>query len=268
MAVDDLAGRRVDAPRGAVLSRGPVRRTEFGAGPDRDPRELSRRLDELARLEINYDRADRPVDRDDPRWHVDDGRAVIGRERPGPPEPDGPWERAGRIVRDYGFTDHRRLRGAYRASAPLLGRDMLLEGRFALLRFHLGVRVTEIVDTERDGHRVWGWTYETLRGHLEQGRLTYEVDKDMATGEVTFWIRAFSRRAPVLNPIYRLGFSLFGRGVQLDFYHSAAQRMRELVAGAPSGPRPDVDADVVVAPQNSPPSRADRWAVHVYQPGA
>ena len=266
MAVDDLAGRRVDATRGALLSRPPVRRTEFGAGPDRDPAELADRLDELAGLRINYDRADGPVSAEDPGWHVDDGRAVIGHERPGPPEPDGPWERAGCIVRDYGFTDHRRLRGAYRASAPLLGRDMLLEGRFAILRFHLGVRVTDVVDTERDGHRIWGWSYETLTGHLEQGLLTYEVDKDMTSGVVTFRIRAFSRRAPVPNPLYRLGFALFGRAVQLGFYHSAGRRVRALVAREPPGPEPDVDTGVVVAP-DSPRRRSDRWAVHVYQPG-
>jgi uncharacterized protein (UPF0548 family) len=243
-----------------------ARRTEVGPGPDRDPAELEALLDELAGLPVNYDPADGPVSRDDPRWHVDDGRAVIGQERPGPPEPDGPWERAGSIVRDYGFTDHRRLRGAYRASAPLLGRDMLLEGRFVILRFHLGVRVTDIVDTERDGHRVWGWTYETLAGHLEQGRLTYEVDKDLTTGEVTFWIRAFSRRSRVPNPFYRLGFALFGRAVQLGFYHSAGRRVRELVRSEPPGPEPG--ADVVVAPRDSPHHWWDRWAVHVYRPGA
>ncbi len=228
--------------------------------------ELAHRLEELARLPVNYDPADGPVGRDDPRWHVDDGYAVIGHECPGPPEPDGLWARAGSIVRDYGFTDHRRLRGAYRASAPLLGRDMLLEGRFAVLRFHLGVRVTDLVDTERDGHRVWGWSYETLAGHLEQGRLTYLVDKDMASGEVTFWIRAFSRRAPVPNPFYRFGFALFGRAVQLGFYHSAGQRIRELVAN--EWPRPGPGDDVVVAPRDSPGPWWDRWAVHVYQPGA
>jgi uncharacterized protein (UPF0548 family) len=266
VAVDDLADRRVDAARGAVLSREPGRRTEIGPGPDRDPADLARRIDELAALPVNYDPADGPVSRDDRRWHVDDGRAVIGQEGPGPPEPDGPWERAGSIVRDYGFTDHRRLRGAYRPSAPLLGRDMLLEGRFAVMRFHLGVRVTDIVDTERDGHRVWGWSYETLSGHLEQGRLTYEVDKDLASGEVTFWIRAFSRRARVPNPFYRLGFALFGRAVQLGFYHSAGQRVRELVGSEPPGPEPG--ADVVVAPRHCPEHWWDRWAVHVYQPGA
>ena len=201
------------------------------------------------------------------RWHVDDGYAVIGHERPGPPEPDGPWERAGTIVRDYGFTDHRRLRGAYRASAPLLGRDMLLEGRFTIMRFHLGVRVTDIVDIERDGHRIWGWSYETLSGHLEQGRLTYEVDKDLASGEVTFWIRAFSRRAPGAEPV-------LPARVRLVRTRRAA---RLLPFGGATGPRARGDraarAGAGQPTSSSPRGTArehwwDRWAVHVYQPGA
>ncbi|MEQ3554352.1 DUF1990 family protein [Pseudonocardia nematodicida] len=206
------------------------------------------------------------------RWHVDHGRALVGTERPGPPEAGGDWERACAVLRDYQFTDHHRLRGIFRPGDPLLGRDMLLEGRFGPLRFHLGVRVTATVDDERDGTRVWGWTYETLQGHLEQGRLTYEVVKDLTTGEVEFVIRAFSRPARIPHPLYRLGFGLFGRPVQLEFYHRAGQRVRDLLADARSGrplPEPVPDADgVAVAPENSPPHPADVIALLVRHPGA
>jgi hypothetical protein len=53
---------------------------------------------------------------------------------------------------------------------------MLLEARFFGLRFYVGVRVTGVIDEERatgDGPaQVWGWCYQTLEGHLEQGRLS------------------------------------------------------------------------------------------------
>ncbi|RZT85030.1 uncharacterized protein DUF1990 [Pseudonocardia sediminis] len=233
-------------------------------------------LDALKHRSINFDHADSPTDDDHGDWHVDLGVAAVGTEAPGPPEPDGVWETACRIVRDYQFTDHGRLRGIFRPSDELMGRDMLLQGRFAMMRFYLGVRVTDIVDTEQDGHRVWGWTYETLEGHLEQGRLTYEVDKDLATGDVVFRIRAFSRRSPVPNPFYRFGFTIFGRAVQLEFYHHAGQRIRDLVAAHRRGepvPRPTEEADgegdgVVVAPHDSPTPWSDRVAIHVRHPGA
>lgn len=193
-------------------------------------------------------------------------------EQPGPPEPGGVWELACEILRGYQFTDHRRLRGVFRPADPLLGRDMLLEGRFGPLRFHLGVRVTGVEDTERDGYRIWGWTYETLHGHLEQGRLSYEVTKHLTTGEVEFVIRAFSRPARIPHPLYRLGFGMFGRPVQLEFYHRAGRRTRDLVAAARTGhplPRPEAGPDgVTVAPQGSEDDPADRFALLVRHPGA
>lgn len=222
---------------------------------------------------MNFDDADAPVRAGDAGWHVDHGRAVVGTEPPGEPVPDGDWERACTVLRDYQFTDHRRLRGFFRPAETLLGRDMLLEGRFGPLRFHLGVRVTGVVDEVRDdGTRVWGWTYDTLRGHLERGRLTYEVVKDLATGEVEFVIRAFSRPARIPNPLYRLGFALFGRGVQVQFYHRAGQRVRDLLGAARGGrplpdPVPGPDG-IAVAPQGCPRHWTDIVAVLVRHPGA
>lgn len=45
---------------------------------------------------------------------------------------------------------------------------MLLEGRFWILRFYLGVRVIGVIDETRETahgpERVWGWCYQTLQG--------------------------------------------------------------------------------------------------------
>ncbi|MFB6853644.1 DUF1990 family protein [Streptomyces sp. NPDC056341] len=49
--------------------------------------------------------------------------------------------------------------------------------------------------------RVWGWSYQTLEGHLEQGELTYEVVKRLRTGAVEFCITSYSKRAPLTNPL-------------------------------------------------------------------
>ncbi|MFB7198883.1 DUF1990 family protein [Streptomyces sp. NPDC056240] len=68
----------------------------------------------------------------------------------------------------------------------------------------MGVRVTSVID-ETCGcggseSRVWGWSYQTLEGHLEQGELTYEVVKRLRTGAVEFCITSYSKRAPLTNP--------------------------------------------------------------------
>ena len=62
----------------------------------------------------------------------------------------GLWANACRLVSQYEFADARILRGVYRPDSALLGRNMLLEGRFFGLRFYLGVRVTGVIDEERD----------------------------------------------------------------------------------------------------------------------
>jgi hypothetical protein len=54
------------------------------------------------------------------------------------------------LVGEYEFADARILRGVYRRDSALLGRNMLLEGRFFGLRFYFGVRVTGVIDEERD----------------------------------------------------------------------------------------------------------------------
>ena len=100
-------------------------------------------VDGLRRLRVNYDEADAPVPNQPGNWHVDNPRTLIGHEPPGPPMPGGAWEIACALVRAYEFSDPDIVRAVYRPSEELLGRDMLLEGRFLALRFYLGVRVTE-----------------------------------------------------------------------------------------------------------------------------
>jgi len=175
-------------------------------------------LDELSRLRINYDLAQSPENGFESakgHWHVDSDTTRLGREGPGPPEHGGLWEAACHLVGEYEFADARILRGVYRRNSALLGRNMLLEGRFFGLRFYFGVRVTGVIDEERDAgdgpERVWGWCYQTLEGHLEQGRLSYEVIKHLTTGQVAFRVAGYSRPAPIGNAIVRLGsFCLAG----------------------------------------------------------
>ena len=153
---------------------------------------------------------------------------------------------------------------------------MLLEGRFFGLRFYLGVRVTGVLDETRDAdggpERVWGWSYQTLEGHLEQGRLSYEVIKNLGTGRVTFRVVGlFAAPLPSPNPLIRLGFALFGRWTQRRFYLAIQRRMRRLVQAAQRGgalPVPTIRADgVVLAPSGAPQHPLERLAQAWLHPG-
>ncbi len=226
-------------------------------------------LDGLRHREINYDPARAPQDgRPEGHWHVDAGYRVIGHEPPGPPVRGGPWETACRLVSQYEFADGPILRAVYQGDHSLLGRDMLLEGRFCGLRFYLGVRVTAVIDETRDGadgtERVWGWSYQTLQGHLEQGRLSYEVIKNQRSGQVTFRIGGYSRPAYIPNVLVRWGFRLLGRWTQQRFYRNVQTRMYGLLQAAQRGlplPVPAVRADgITQAPSGVTPHPWERLA--------
>ena len=234
-------------------------------------------LADLCHREVNYDPARAPDDgRPEGHWHVDSGATLIGREPPGDPVPDGPWETARRLVSEYEFADARILRGVYRSDGELLGRDMLLEGRFLFLRFYLGVRVTGVIDGTRDTdhgpERVWGWHYQTLQGHLEQGRLSYEVIKNLATGQVAFRVTGYSRPSQIPNPLIRLGFGVFGRWIQQRYYRAVQRRLYELVQAAQRGEPLPTPAEgrtgLILAPTGARPSFAERLAPRWVHPGA
>jgi uncharacterized protein (UPF0548 family) len=204
-----------------------------------------------------------------PGWHHDEVRHDLGVESPGDPEPGGCWELACRLVRDYEFAAPEIIRAVYRRSAPLLGRDMLLEGRFLGLRFLMGVRVTEVVDTDRrdGGERVWGWAYDTLQGHLERGRMIYEVVKHRPSGRVEFVLRGRSQPAD-LGPVLRLGWSVFGRRTQLRFYRRCGEQLARLVSQAGTAPpAQQSDDDLVLAPSGVRPHPLDFLTATHHQPG-
>lgn len=234
-------------------------------------------LNGLRGREINYDPAGAPQDgRPDGHWHVDSDDIVLGREPAGAPAGGGVWETACLLVRQYEFAEPRILRAVYRAADDLLGRDMLLEGRFFGLRFYLGVRVTAVIDetreSDRGAERVWGWSYQTLDGHLEQGRLSYEVIKNLASGQVVFRVSGYSRQAPIPNPVIRCGFALFGRWTQQRFYRAIGLRLRRLLVASQRGeplPDPTMRADgIVIAPSGVTAHPLERLVPGSLHPGS
>lgn len=222
---------------------------------------------------VNYRRS--AVNADD--WHLDTWTTPLPSERPGPPELDGVWHAARRLIEHYEFSDPRRIRAVYPARSPLLGRTMLLEARFLALRFYVGVRITEVIDEVRaspvSDHRLraWGWAYETLGGHLERGKLRYEVIKDEGTGEIEFRLTAHSQRASTLGFVTRLGWRLFGRRTQLRFYARCGQRLARAVEArdtrASWSPQPTDDGGLVLAPSDARRRRLDRFSVRWPDPG-
>lgn len=227
-------------------------------------------LAELRHLEINYD----PSEVRPPDWNFDVHRSLVGRERPGPPGPHAVWETARGLVGDYEFTPPELIRAVYHRQDPLLGRNLLLEGRFYGLRFYMGVRITALIDeTRHQQERVWGWAYQTLEYHLERGKVTYEVVKHLDSGQVEFVASCQSQRSPAVGPILRLGWLLCGRRAQLQFYRRCGQRLRELVRASLAGTAvpaaarsPSKIDDLVLVPSGVEPHPLDRFTIRQHNP--
>ena len=212
------------------------------------PRDPWAALAALSRRGLNLDpsRADEYTPQNG--WYRDDVRRALPPEPPGDPVAGGSWETARRIARDYDFADPSIVHGVFDREQPLEQRTMLLVLHFHRLRIHVGVRVGDVYDEQRDldrrRGRVFGWNYRTLEGHVEKGQMDWQVWKFPDTGEVLFRICSFSRPAGSGNLLVRIGFRLFGRREQLRFLTQTAERMARLTeerAGRPvSGARPEV----------------------------
>jgi uncharacterized protein (UPF0548 family) len=193
---------------------------------------IRRRLARLAKEQVNYDPAALDLNNPPPAWHVDDRHQALVAEAPGEPVDDGSFAIARKLISGYKFADPSLVRAFYDPELPLAGRDMLLQLRtLKLLRIYVGVRVGDVYEEERqvDGRplRVFGWYYRTLRGHVEQGQMNWEVQKWLDSGEVAFHVHSVSRPAKDRNLIIRVGFRLLRGRERALFLDSTNRRMRE-----------------------------------------
>lgn len=196
---------------------------------------IEQRLAELAQRPVNYDPEALDVAHPPAGWNVDRRCQQLAAEPPGDPVPEGSWEIACRLIRGYEFADPSVVRAHYDRTRPLEGRDMLLELRaLGLVRIYVGVRIVNVYDElrEADGRtaRVFGWAYRTLKGHVEEGQMDWQVWKWLDTGEVQFRVHAVSRTAPIANPVVRLGFWVLRDHERAVFLDSTNRRMRALTA--------------------------------------
>ena len=161
-------------------------------------------------------------------WHADALEQAL---------PAGSFAVAARLVREYAMADPALVRAEYDRDAPLLGRVMTLHLIFhRVLSVAARVKVTHVWD--EPGR--FGFEYATLPGHVEMGRMDYQV-REHPDGRVEFSLHAHSRASGEGAWWVRLGFRLFGRREQLRFYLRCCERIAVLAArelGLPPDPPP------------------------------
>jgi|GEM_PF-227479 len=168
-------------------------------------------------------------------WSQVHSESVLGYEPPGLPVPDGLFERGQQVLESFDFSDPRIVAWHFSAREPLQGRTVLLELR-ALgqqLRYLCGARVG---DTRREHDAtcsVYGFSFETLQGHIEAGREWFLLRKDHESGAVRFHIEASWRPGQFPNWWSRLGFAMVAPRYQRAWHRLTHVRLRELVRQPP-----------------------------------
>lgn len=202
-----------------------VTRWRFGRGWSET--EVRAYLAELRDARPNFD--ERP-ERMTPEhgWTVDGDDRPLGYEPPGPPLQDGLFARAKQALITYDFSDPRIVVGHFDPQAPLPNRDMLLEMKTFGLRFLGGVRVHTVRD-EGDAQRTsFGFRYDTLEGHFEEGFEWFLLSKNHASGEVRFRIQSHWRMGDFPTWWSRLGFLVLGESSRARWRRRAVARLRRL----------------------------------------
>ncbi len=195
---------------------------------------LLQRLADIAKMEATIDLAKRDSFVETAGWNVDAREAPLPPEAPGPTLDNGSFTIARSVLESYAFPPPRLIRGTFDPGAALADRPMLLTATYLWLTFELPVRVSRVIDEERTGphgaERIWGYSYQTLAGHLERGEITFEIVKYLATGAVAFRIQSFSQTGHIANPFHRIGFRFVGRRLQRRFAEESLKNMQLLVA--------------------------------------
>lgn len=192
--------------------------------------EIQQRLAALKKVAPSVDaQARREMEAGVGTWHPERSEAIIAREPPGPPLPDGPFERARELVANYRFSDPSIVRGHFDPSEPLLGRRMLLEIQVLGLRYLCGVVVGSVRDEQTETESTFGFRYDTLEGHIERGEEWFLVQKDHRSGTVRFTIRSRWKRGDFPNAWSRIGFILLAGRYRALWLRRAHARMRAML---------------------------------------
>lgn len=230
-AVEASGGQIIDAVR-----------VTTGRIPDDTPlwQRYQPHFDRWRQTALNFDPTQREQFTGGNGWRIDEYSAGLPSEPPGDPLPDGAWQAACAVLRNYEFPDPGLITGIFLPDDALDERIMILRARFLVFSFVFGVKIVNVTDEtrsdpQRGPARVWGYGYQTLEGHFEMGEIMFEIWKFISTGEIEFRVHAFSKVAHIDNPFYRVGFWMFGRKLQKHFSRTALTRMQQLVTARIAG---------------------------------
>ncbi len=200
-----------------------------------EPSEIERHMARLASCPVSVP-SEWPVT--DPRFKYYYSQAVIAVEAPGEPVAAGAFERARTLLERYEFSDPRIVTAYFDPRRQLLGRTMLLEIKAMGIHYLCGVLVRAVRDESTSRESLFGYRYDTLEGHLEQGSEWFLLSKQHSSGAVRFRIQAVWREGQFPNLWSRLGFRLVAPSYQRAWHRLAYLRLRKMLGAGDLPPLP------------------------------
>jgi uncharacterized protein (UPF0548 family) len=200
--------------------------------------ELRARLVAMQSLDRNFEEVGFEEMTDFRGWRSYGSRALVGREAPGPPLDDGPFRLGCEAIANYRFSDPTIVAGHFDPGVPLGGRVMALEIKVLGLHYLCGVVVGDTRSEHHDTRSVFGFRYDTLRGHIEAGAEWFLLTKDHETGEIRFRVHARWREGQFPNWWSRVGFALLAHRYQRRWHRRAHRRLETLMRNPDTGARP------------------------------
>ncbi len=154
--------------------------------------------------------------------------AIVAKEPPGDPLPDGPFRRVATAIGEYRIFPTTIGDRVLERSPVQVGDTVGLSYRLLPgLRMFIASRVIDVFDERTATGWKAGFTYRTLAGHPELGEETFAVEKNRDSGNVTASLTAWSRPGHWLT---RIGY-WYARRTQRRAGRAALVNFAEIALG-------------------------------------
>lgn len=190
--------------------------------------ELKARIASLQGVRRSFDESESEMT-GDAGWYHYHSEAVIA---PDDAEP-ACFDRARTALANYAFSDPGIVVAHFDPDSQLLLRRFLLEIKVLGLRYLCPAVVNQV----RDEAHVFGFRYDTLEGHIEQGVEWFLLTRT-DDGRIRFRIEARWRTGEMPNWWTRVGFAVLSSYYQRRWHRQAHRRMSRLARYGSVGPPP------------------------------
>ena len=153
--------------------------------------------------------------------------SIVGHESSGRPVVGGSFDRGCEQILTYQFSDPNKVERHSFTNQVFELESMLLEIKAFGFKILGSVRVTDVRRTEDENKTQFGFRYDTLHGHSEDGCEWFILTKYHSSGDICFKISAAMRPGTFPKWWIRFGYLLVGKLLRIRWHRSCHSRMKK-----------------------------------------